>query len=153
MRDADAVLEDWYVGEMGGEALFWGLAERAEPDQARKWLALAEIESLLARRLAAILLARDRPIPECLDASAKASVRWDAVAGKTWPEQMRWLREIAAAALSQMQIDAAHLPVSLGATCELVLAHEIALMDFAQAEIDGRAQDSLRPVRELLSRC
>ena len=152
MADADAVLEDWYTGEIGGEALFWGLAERAEPVSARKWLALADVESHVARRLAETLHARGRPIPECLDQPGIARARCEAVAGKTWREQMRWLNDIAVAALGEMRIDAGKLPDSLGAMGEFVLAHETALVDFAQAELDGRGEDSLRPVLEFVSR-
>lgn len=152
MRDADAVLEAWYVGEVGGEALFWGLAERAEPALGRKWLALAEIESRVARRLGATLLARDRAIPECRDAPARARARCEAVAGKSWAELMRWLKDHAADVLSEMRTDAARLPVELSAIGAMVVAHEQALVDFAAMEIDGRGEDSLRPVREFLSR-
>jgi len=152
MSDADAVLVDWYTGEIGGEALFWGMAEAAEPERSRKWLALAEVESRVARRLAETLHARGRPIPECPEQPGIARARCVELAGKTWPEQMQWLKEIAVDALREMRVDAGTLPESLGPLGEFVLAHEIALVDFAQSELDGRGQVSLQPIREFVSR-
>jgi hypothetical protein len=152
MFDADAVLEDWYAGEVGGEALFWGLAERSEPDLARKWLALAAVESRVAKHLAHVMASRNLAIPECRDAPARARARCDAVAGNSWAELMQWLKELAAEALSEMRADAARLPAGLSATGDLVVLHEQALVDFAELEIAGGGVDSLRPVREFLER-
>jgi len=153
MWNADAVLKCWYEGEVGGEALFWGLAEAAEPELARKWLSLAEVESRVARMLAGVIASRSQPIPECADdlVRERARARRDAVSGKSWLELMQWLKLIAASALAEMRADAARLPAELSAAGRLVVAHEQALVDFADLEIAGRGAESLRPVTEFLS--
>jgi hypothetical protein len=151
MREADAVLEDWYVGEVGGEATFWVLAQRSEPEHARKWLALAEVESQVAGRLAAVMASRNRSIPGCAQDVDRARDRCDALRGRSWPELMLWLRELAADALDEMRADAARLPAELIATGDLVVAHERALVEFADLEIAGRGTESLRRVQDFLS--
>jgi len=151
MRDADAVLEDWFVGEVGGEAMFWVLAQRSEPEHARKWLALAEVESQVAGRIAAVMASRNQAIPECTQDFDRARARCDAVSGRSWPELMQWLQEIAADALNEMRADAARLPAELIAMGDLVVAHERALVEFAELEMAGRGTDSLRPVQKFLS--
>ena len=64
---------------------------------------------------------------------------------------MQWLKALAAEVLREMQTDAARLPATLRETGEQVVAHEAALLAFADRELSGRA-DSLQPVREFLSR-
>jgi hypothetical protein len=49
------------------------------------------------------------------------------------------------------EADAARLPAELIATGDLVVAHERALVEFAELEIAGRGTESLRPVQEFLS--
>jgi hypothetical protein len=152
MRDAAAVVEYWYVGEIGGEAMFWILAQNAEPDHARKWLALAQVESQVAGWLAGVIASRNhRDLPDCSATLACARARCDEVAGRSWPELMQWLEAIAADALIEMQSDAARLPAELIATGDLVVAHERALVEFAELEIAGRGTESLRPLREFIA--
>ena len=151
MRDANLILEDWYAGEIGGEALFWGLAERSTPEGARKWLALAQVESRVGTHLAETLLLRNQALPPCDTVPARAHARCEAVHGKSWADLMRWLKTLAEEALTEMQVDALHLPAELQSTGDYVLAHERALIDFAKMELDGRSADSLRPIQSFLT--
>jgi hypothetical protein len=148
---AHAVLQSWYVGEVGGEALFWGLAQRAQPERARKWLALAQVEARVGRYLAETLLLRRHTLPSCDTQPARARERCDAVAGKSWPELMQWLEIIACDALVEMRADAALLPEDLRETGDYVLAHEQALIDFARLELAGHGGASLRPIETFLT--
>jgi hypothetical protein len=150
MREPSDVLREWYTGELGGEAIFWELAQRAEPDEARKWLALAELESRIAVRLAAVLAARQIPVPDIDSGRPSALELADASIRRPWTESMRWLERLADEALGEIQADAAGLPEELAAIGSLVVRHEAALVAFARLELAGRGDDSLRPVRECL---
>jgi hypothetical protein len=150
MRNAAAILTGWYAGEVGGEALFNAQAARSSPDAARKWLALARVEAALASKLAVVMAERRIPIPAIEDAAGRAQQRCEATAGKSWPEIMQWLHRLAAAALEQMQADAATLPVELDAIGKLVVDHEMALVAFAQRELKGDAAKSLQPIDAFL---
>lgn len=150
MRDDDAILKAWYAGEVGGEALFSTLAKRAPPEAARKWLALAAVEAAVASRLAAVLASRHVPIPLIEHAQQRAQQRCDAIAGEPWPQTMRWLYGIAAAALHKMRAAAAELPAELEAIGDLVVRHEAALVAFAERELAGDEAHSLQPIEAFL---
>ncbi len=150
MRNEGAILTGWYAGEVGGEALFTAQAAAAPPDAARKWLALARVEAAVAARLAAVMAERRIPIPDIENAAVRARQRCEATAGKSWPEVMQWLHRLAAAALEEMQADAAALPVELEPVAKLVVEHETALVAFAERELAGDAAASLRPVETFL---
>jgi hypothetical protein len=150
MHEADAIVTDWYAGEVGGRALFSELARRAAPHAARKWLALARVEELVAARLASALAARQVPIPALEDPDHRARQRCQAVAGKSWPQTMRWLQLIVVAALHEMRIEAAGLPPALEDLGTLVVRHETALLEFAELELAGDATNSLRPIEAFL---
>ena len=149
-RNTDEILTGWYAGEIGGGALFSRLATRAEPAIARKWRSLARVESAVAARLAAVLESRQIPVPKVANAGSRALQRSDAVAGKSWTETMHWLQSLAAAALREMQADAAALPEELAATGSMVVSHEEALLAFAQAELAGAGEHSLQPLEAFL---
>jgi hypothetical protein len=153
MPDVDAILGCWYTGEIGGEALFAELARRATPEEGRKWLALARLEKRLSSRLAEILSARGLPLPAPAPApdhvARCARERCDAIAGKSWAETMQWLRTLADDALQWMRTEADQLPESLAAIGELVVRHEVALMEFAQMELAGNGGQSLHAVASI----
>jgi hypothetical protein len=150
MQDCAAVLTGWYAGEIGGMALFAELAQRAAPEARPKWLALESVEAAVAARLAAVLTARRLPIPAIDQAPRRAQVRCDAVAGKSWPETMRWLESLAQSALREMRLGASSLPVELDAVGRMVVRHEIALIAFATLELEGKDAQSLRPIEAFL---
>src|SRR5450432_3254094 len=151
-RAIDAVLCEWYSGEVGGEALFWQFAERAEAAEARKWLLLAEVEALVGARLRDAILARGRDVP-----SGASGLEWARrVAGRPaatgWPEAMRWLETIARDALKAMTRDAAGLPAELAPLGALVVRHETMLVEFARLERAGEQAAALVQVTGFLAR-
>ena len=148
---AAAVLGDWYTGEVGGEALFWRLAELAPPDAAGQWLALAAVEGRVAERLLHVLLGHDLPVP-----STEASLEWarsraEATARRLWRDQMTWLGEIAEEALDSMRRDAAALAPPFTAIASLVLRHEELLVEFAERELSGDASGARALAEEFLA--
>lgn len=150
MQEVDEILTGWYAGEVGGQALFAQLAKQAEPGAARKWQSLAQVEALVAARLAAVMAARRLPIPELETADRRALERCNAVAGKTWMETMQWLQALVGTALRSMRADAAGLPEALAAIGELVVRHEAALLEFAELELAGEGPHSLQPIEAFL---
>jgi hypothetical protein len=149
MPQVDAIIYRWYAGELGGEALFTELARRATPDEAHKWLALAQLEARVASRLTELLSARGLPMRTPDEVARRARERCNALAGKSWSETMQWLRTLAGDALQRMRAEAGQLPQSLAAMGELMLRHEMALMDFAQLELAGDGAQSLHTVTSL----
>lgn len=148
---AAAVLGEWYAGEVGGEALFWRLAELAEPNAARKWLALASVEARVAERLLQVLLAHDLPVTPTAASLEWAEHRAEANAARPWREQMGWLEGLAREALDSMRREAATLAPSFDSIGALVVRHEELLVEFAQRELRGDATHSLALVEEFLA--
>jgi hypothetical protein len=150
MRHVDAVLTEWYAGEVGGKALFVALAQAGGPNVAGKWLALAAVENAVAATLSAALTARRIPFPRLDHVDARARQRCESVAGQSWPQTMQWLRRIANDALGHMRRDAAVLPPELESLGRMVVRHELALVSFAELELAGHPQ-SLEPIDAFLS--
>jgi hypothetical protein len=51
VKTVNDVLVKWYLGEVGGHALFAQLAVSANSDVANKWTTLAKLEELVGARL------------------------------------------------------------------------------------------------------
>ncbi len=147
---AAAILAGWYAGEVGGEALFWRLAELAEPSPARKWLALASVEGRIAERLLHVLVTHDLPVPATESSLEWARSRAEANAPRPWHEQMQWLGEIAREALAAMRLGTATLAPEFAVIGALVVAHEELLVEFARAELAGNAAGSVALIEQFL---
>jgi hypothetical protein len=150
MNLAEEILVKWYLGELGGYALFMQLGSGSPPEAAAKWLALSRVEQAVASGVAAALLKRKVrvPVPENLEARARS--RCAKVVGKSWIETMQWFRTVAADALRRMKADANRLPADLATVGELVVRHEEALLAFADLELAGRASEALIPIEKFL---
>lgn len=148
---AATVLGEWYAGEVGGEALFWRLAELAEPAATRKWLALAAVEARVAERLLQVLLAHDLPVPPTAASLEWAQTCAGQYAPRPWREQMAWLGEIAQQALDSMRREAAGLAAPYAPIGEVVVRHEELLVEFARRELAGDAAGARLLVEEFLA--
>jgi hypothetical protein len=151
MSAADDILIKWYLGELGGHALFAQLEKVAAPDPASKWAALCRVEQRVASGLAAALLARQVGIPVPQNVESVARARCAKVAGKSWIETMQWFHAIAADALQRMQADADRLPTDLAEAGKLVVRHERALLAFAELELAGKGSQALEPIEAFLA--
>lgn len=149
--EAATVLGEWYTGEVGGEALFWRLAELAEPIAARKWLALAAVEARVGERLLQVLLAHELPVPPTSVSLEWAESRAQANAPRLWRDQMGWVEALASEALGSMRREAATLAPSFASIGALVVRHEELLVEFARRELRGDGADSLALVDEFLA--
>jgi hypothetical protein len=149
---AFAILLEWYRGELGGEMLFAGLAAAAaDPACAAKWNVLAELEHATGQRLAeAIVASGGRSLSAAGDQAHDAVARIDSLRGLGWPQLMTWLHGIAVDALESMTAEARSLPPQFASLVECVLAHERALVEFADRELAGDEPNALAAVRVLL---
>lgn len=152
MRSPDGIVAEWYCGEVGGAALFGLLASRAAPTDALKWQALKAVESRMNQRLAETLNIRGVPLPDTSHLAQRAHQRCEPLRNLSWNDSMHWLHEIADAALVRMRSDAATLPAELAAVGDLVVAHEIALLEFALRELaPSEAARSLQPIEDFMA--
>lgn len=148
---AATILGEWYTGEVGGEALFWRLAELAAPEAAGKWLALAAVEARVGERLLHVLLSHDLPVPPTCASLEWARTRAEANARRPWREQVAWLGEIAQEALDSMRREATTLGPPFAPISAIVLRHEELLVEFAQRELGGDSAGALALVEEFLA--
>jgi len=138
-----------YQGEVLGEALFAGIADRIpDAEHARKMRVLATLELLTKEAVAPAL---DRagistvPDPEMLGL-AEALVP-DSVS-QAWDEVMRSLEAITGQFIPLYRRIAELDPTERQAA-DLLVAHEAALRDFARAELAGEGATSLEPINAL----
>jgi hypothetical protein len=140
-----------FQGEVYGEALFRGLAERTtDAARAYKWRVLERLETETKERI--------RPLAEqlCGEVGEEASERerGEKDAAKfspiPWPSLMGGFRnELLNFVASFEELEAAGPDEDRG-LLQQITAHERALLAFAEREVDGRGDASLDPVLDLL---
>ena len=140
-----------YQGEVRGEAGFTTQAERAtNPDEARKWRVLARLETVTKGRLKPLLEAhgldtaedeaqRRRGIERGI---ARAELGWDQALqamAKSLPHFIELYGRLEAMAPTQDRDGMAFL-----------MAHEIALLDFVERELNGESDAATAPILALI---
>jgi hypothetical protein len=148
----DGIDELWikaYQGEVLGEAFFAGVADRLDDDErARKMRVLATLERRTKDAVApALERAGISTEPDPAMVSVAEALVPDSAAG-AWQDLMS----------SVVNVTAQYMPLyrrigelnpAEGETADLLLAHEVALADFARAELAGRTATSLDSVNAL----
>jgi hypothetical protein len=144
-------LDDWYRGEVWGEAAFFALAGDTPDDaNAAKWRRLAALERVTRERIGTAIRQLGGTPPAVEPQADLTRTRIAELAGTPWPDLMCWLERMAADALDAMTRDSHALPEELESTVTWVLDHERALLDFARHELAGDGARSLDRVRALL---
>jgi hypothetical protein len=145
----EEILVQAYQGEVLGEALFGGIAERlGNADQAAKMRVLSELERRTKEAAAPALVRAGvdtAPDPEML--STAVALVPDAVA-MGWEELMISFEPITSQYIPLYQ-RIRELEPAEGEISELLVAHERALSAFARAELAGRPSISLEPIQAL----
>jgi hypothetical protein len=139
-----------YQGEVSGERLFGGLAERIDdPDHRQK---LEVLRLLEARTRTALVPAMERsglsiePDPDVVrDAEALA----DATASLPWSDLMAAFEPITTQFISLYERIGELALEDDRPAAELLVAHEEALREFARRELAGRSEDSLSRITAL----
>jgi hypothetical protein len=146
-------LEQGHRIEVNGEAVYTIAARlTSDPGRKAKWGALAELETRMKERLAAAIktegaFAREHALDVLLGRAIGA-----AAAAFPWTSTMRTLGVIARRTVrfwEQLEREHPHGDTGLLAT---LTAHERAQVEFAERELEGRGENSLRPILELLEK-
>jgi hypothetical protein len=146
-----ATLREWYLGEVWGEAAFLALAGAARDDvSAEKWRGLAALEVATRERIGRSIRELGGTPPPIEPQPDLTASRVRELAGKPWPDLMRWVERMAAEALDVMTRESVSLPAQLAPTVTWALDHERALLEFARQELAGDGARSLDRAREML---
>lgn len=138
------------TGEMLGEAMTSALAAAAEtPDQHYKWASLLQLESETKARLRAFAAGIGVSVLEDEDRRRQGIERAEAMAGMSWAEAMASFRDLVAPAVGWYRKLEAMGPDADKPMLRAALAHEVALLDFLDAELRGEP-DAIAPVVALL---
>ena len=150
--DDDGIEKLWvqaYQGEVLGEALFAGLADRIEdPEHAGKMRVLATLELRTKEAVAPALERAGIPTASDPEMLALAEALVPDSATQPWEQVMRSLEAITGQFIPLYQ-RIGELSPAERETADLLVAHEAALRDFARAELAGDTATSLAPVTAL----
>lgn len=151
----DGLVELWvqaYQGEVLGERLFGRLAvhldTRHEAEHAAKMRALATLERLTKEAVAPALEKAGISTEPDAEMLSAADALADGSRESTWEEMMGSFEGITGQFIGLYKRIGALDPTE-SAVSELLVAHELALRDFARAELAGRVATSLDPVNAL----
>jgi hypothetical protein len=148
----DAPDELWvkaYQGEVLGELLFAGLAEKLDdPDHVAKMRVLATLERRTKEATAPALVRAGLPTAPDPETEATAAALLPAALGLSWPDLMGTIGPITAQFIPLYQRIGELCPAERE-TADLLVAHERALRAFARAEVDGERTTSLEPITAL----
>jgi hypothetical protein len=147
-----AALEEFYQGEILGEAMFDAMLKSARTESERYKIALMlQLETETKARLRPHLAAQGLPLQEDPQMRPRGEQEARALERATWNEKMSALAQsLSQIWLPRYRVLTATLPASLRAVGESMVAHEQALLEMAQREVAGDSQRSDEPVRALL---
>jgi len=150
---ADDVIEKLWVqafqGEVLGEALFGGIAEVVDDaEHARKMRVLATLELRTKEAVAPSLERAGISTEPDVEMLSLAEGMAAASADSTWEQMMTSIDSVTGQFIPLYERIAELDPTEREAA-DLLVAHEVALRDFARAELAGRTDSSLNPVNAL----
>jgi hypothetical protein len=148
-----AALQEFYQGEILGEAMFDSMLQSALDESERYKLALMlQLETETKARLRPALAAQGLPLQEDPQMRPRGQQFAKGLAGASWSEKMRALADsISETYLPRYRELTATLPPHLRAIGQSMVAHEMALLEMARRELGGESHHSDEPVRELLA--
>jgi hypothetical protein len=147
-----AALQEFYQGEILGEAMFDAMLRSARDASERYKIALMlQLETETKARLRPFLVAEGVPVQEDPRMRPEGEQFARELEGATWNEKMRVLAEsIGSTWLPRYRELTMLLPPPLRAVGESMVAHEQALCEMARREVAGESDRSDEPVRALL---
>ena len=138
-----------YQGEVLGELLFGGIAEQlADPDQAAKMRVLATLERRTKEATAPALERAGIPTDPDPEMQVMATVLIPGALAMTWSDLMATIGPITEQYIPLYQ-RIGELSPAERETADLLVAHEVALREFARAEVAGDRVGSLEPITAL----
>ena len=146
----DGIRQAWQ-GEVWGKAFFERLAAATDDaGQRDTWQVLAELEEVTGNRLAPLVA--DAEEPPSADAYRALESAVAAYAALPWGVAMERMMTILDPAIERFRELLAQAPAEERDTVQILLDHEIALKRFAERELAGDADTSLKPVRAVIER-
>jgi hypothetical protein len=148
-----AALEEFYQGEVLGEAMFDAMLESARDESERYKIGLMlQLETETKARLRPILAGQGLSLQEDPQMRPRGAQFARALAQADWNEKMHALAQsVGDTWLPRYRALTATLPASLRAVGESMVEHEQALLDMARRELGAESEPSDQPVRDLLA--
>jgi hypothetical protein len=148
-----AALQEFYQGEILGEAMFDAMLQSARTESERYKIALMlQLETETKARLRPHLAALGLPLQEDPQMRPRGEQFARELQQATWNEKMRALEHsIGHIWLPRYRELTAALPAPLRAIGESMVAHEQALLEMVRRELAGEPDRSDEPVRSLLA--
>jgi hypothetical protein len=145
-----AVNEFFYQGEVLGEA-FFGRCLELETDPARryKWANLQQLETETKARLRPFLMRLGISLVQ-KDVSGQIAEFTDGFAQKSWAEHMEGIAGVTDFYLGKFREIEAAAPTSERDMAKAMVAHEVAINNFAKRELAGDPGNSLSDVVDQL---
>ncbi|MHC5064050.1 MAG: hypothetical protein ACYTG5_08755 [Planctomycetota bacterium] len=145
------VVDDYYQGEVGGEAFFdtiLGFYDAA--DQRHKLATLLQLESETKARLRPLVLRLGGDPRELESARAKGRELAMPLEGLDWQEGMAEMREVIRPFMEKYRGRVAEVPPEYRSVAASMASHEDALFRFAELEMSGDGEGSLDDVNAQL---
>jgi hypothetical protein len=147
-----AALQEFYQGEILGEAMFDAMLQSARSQSERYRIALMlQLETETKARLRPHLAAQGLPLQEDPQMRPSGARFAKDLENANWNEKMRALAQaLSDTYLPRYRELTATLPPPLRAIGESMVAHEQALLEMVRRELEGESHRSDQPVRDLL---
>jgi len=147
-----AALQEFYQGEILGEAMFDAMLKSASNESERYKIALMlQLETETKARLRPHLAAQGLPLQEDPQMRPRGEQEARELERAAWSDKMGALAQsLSRTWLPRYRELTSTLPPSLRAVGESMVAHEQALLDMAQREVAGDSERSDESVRRLL---
>jgi hypothetical protein len=147
-----AALQEFYQGEILGEAMFDSMLRSAGDESERYKIALMlQLETETKARLRPFLVAEGLPLQEDPRMRPEGEQFARELQSATWNQKMQALAEsIGKTWLPRYRELTSILPPALRAVGESMVRHEQALFEMARRELAGESDRSDEPVRDLL---
>lgn len=148
-----SVLEEFYQGEILGEAMFDTMLRLVRLDSERYKIGLMlQLETETKARLRPVLAAEGLPLHEDPRMRPRGEQFARALADAVWEEKMRAVAQsIGKTWLPRYRRLTSILPAPLRAVGEGMIVHELALFEMAKREAEGEAARSAEGVLGLLA--
>jgi hypothetical protein len=145
-------LDERFQGEVYGEAVFAAMAEACAGAETRyQWRVLEALERETKEYLARALRERSLPAEPSPELRAQGEKLGRTLAGVPRELFMKGFRGEVSRFVSEYEAAEASVPEDGLEIARHVTAHERAILDFADRELEGRTSDSLEPVIAFLA--
>jgi hypothetical protein len=137
--DANAALLNAYEEEVSGAAYFAGLAAQHTGHACEALLLIVEMEEVTARLLQPVIDAAGLCPGDADELAREGHADAEALRGTGWDTLLTGFRDDYGAYVAEFEAVRAAVPPHFRTRADLLVAHEVAIIDFARAELAGEA--------------